>query len=175
MGFIQSIESCFKHYFTFTGRAPRSEYNYWILFNGLLGFTSTFVAIMVTGDEDSGEVLNSLVSLAIAPAGISVVIRRLHDIGKSGWSWLWFITIVGIPVVIYWLCFKKGEESDNLYGSDPLLINSNFNQNDRTTEQDLTFTTNNSNKSVEMNKPKASNDSGTYKKGGLVLWLNIHL
>jgi len=167
MGFIQSIESCFKHYFTFSGRAPRSEYNYWILFNGLLGFTSTFVAIMITGDENSGEVLNSLVSLALLPAGISAGIRRFHDIGKSGWNSFWSLTIVGIPVVAYWLCFKRGDESDNVYGSDPLSINSNFNQNDRTTEQDLNFTTNNFNKSVEINKPKASNDSGSYKKGGL--------
>ena len=37
MSFTKAIESCFNNYFTFRGRAPRSEYNYWLLFQILLG------------------------------------------------------------------------------------------------------------------------------------------
>ena len=52
---------------------------------------------------------------------ISVHVRRLHDIGKSGWFyWIILIPFVGAILMIIWVC-KKGTEGENEYGSDPLV------------------------------------------------------
>ena len=53
-------------------------------------------------------------------AGIALGVRRLHDLNKSGWWMLLYLTIVGGLVVIYWCCVK-GEESGNRFGPDPLV------------------------------------------------------
>jgi len=50
---------------------------------------------------------------------LSLVVRRLHDVGKSGW----FYFIILIPVIgfiwIFILSIKEGEMGNNFYGSDP--------------------------------------------------------
>ena len=52
---------------------------------------------------------------------ISVLVRRLHDIGKSGWFyWIILIPFVGAILMLVWIC-KKGTEGENDYGSDPLV------------------------------------------------------
>jgi hypothetical protein len=50
---------------------------------------------------------------------IAIVVRRFHDIDKSGWWYLLIFTIGGAFVVLYWLC-SAGDERDNQYGSDRL-------------------------------------------------------
>jgi uncharacterized membrane protein YhaH (DUF805 family) len=62
-----------------------------------------------------------LVFLAPSIAGLSLVARRLHDINRSGWWYLVVFTIIGIFVVLYWLC-KKGDEEENQFGPNPLAV-----------------------------------------------------
>ena len=168
MSFTKAIESCFNNYFTFRGRAPRSEYNYWLLFQFLLGGSLAVVLIIVSGNNmNDSEIDNygSLFSLVLAPASISVIIRRFHDTGRSGWNWFWVITIIGAPVVIYWLVFMKGEQGANKYGSNPLSSNNAGNTNSTTVS-----TSNQSEQNVpsdDEKKPKAKKESSSYKKGGL--------
>jgi uncharacterized membrane protein YhaH (DUF805 family) len=45
-------------------------------------------------------------------------IRRLHDIGRSGWWVLIALTVIGIFVLLYWAC-KKGTPGPNSFGADP--------------------------------------------------------
>tara|TARA_B110000014_G_scaffold152548_1_gene106626 strand:+ start:569 stop:868 length:300 start_codon:yes stop_codon:yes gene_type:complete len=54
---------------------------------------------------------------------VSLVIRRLHDINKSGWWMLLFFTIVGLIPLFYWLYYKKGDQSENNYGTMDITIN----------------------------------------------------
>ena len=56
---------------------------------------------------------------AVMIPSIAIVVRRLHDIDKSGGWYLLIFTIVGAFVVLYWLC-SAGDERDNQYGSDRL-------------------------------------------------------
>ena len=74
--------------------------------------------------------INTTIDLILLPwylfsfvAGISLVARRLHDINRSGWWYLIVFTIIGIFVVLYWLC-KKGDEEENRFGSNPLVLKS---------------------------------------------------
>ena len=126
MGFGQAIVSCFAKFFTFAGRAPRSEYWYFYLFfmlcvlagavlDGLLG-TATL--------DDNGAYAYGpglvLPVLGLVIPQISVSVRRLHDLGRSGWWWwLGLVPIVGGLVLLVWFCMR-GTEGENTFGPDPL-------------------------------------------------------
>jgi len=94
--FVDAIKVCFAKYVTFKGRARRSEYWYWVLFQALAGLVVggwTIVpnlANMASGNAsaNAGGSLSQLVSLALFLPGLAVTVRRLHDVGKSG---LWLI------------------------------------------------------------------------------------
>jgi uncharacterized membrane protein YhaH (DUF805 family) len=116
MNFEQAIRSGFKNYIGFTGRATRSEFWYWTLFAVVV----QLLVDLVTADKL--EVVSALVSLALFLPSLSVSIRRLHDIDKSGWWFLlWFVPIVGWIVMIYWACCQ-GSEGPNRFGPDFLSV-----------------------------------------------------
>ena len=126
MGFVQAVQSGFKNYTNFSGRASRSEAAYWLLFSLLVGICTGIVDAAIGGDdflESEPGALNtgSVSSLILFLPGLTLSFRRLHDINKSGWNILWALTIVGIFFpLIYWTYFKPGDERDNEYGSNPL-------------------------------------------------------
>ena len=124
VGFGEAIGRGFSNYFTFSGRASRPEYWWWVLFTLLIGWIpfASFVTLIPR---------------------LAVTSRRFHDIGKSGWlqimpwaifavTWvLAFVTqtdaLYGIGliaafasfvVLIVWLV-RKGDEGSNKYGPDP--------------------------------------------------------
>ena len=126
VGFGEAIGRGFSNYFTFSGRASRPEYWWWILFTLLIGWIP----------------FASLVTLI---PSLAVTSRRFHDIGKSGWlqimpwailtvTWvLGFATqqpalyVIGLfaafasfVALIVWLA-RKGDEVANKYGPDPRL------------------------------------------------------
>ena len=77
----EAVKICFKKYFDFKGRASRSEYWYFVLFLVIgyaIGIGLSFVAFQFT------FLLGAFVIAIIIP-WISVAVRRLHDINKSGW------------------------------------------------------------------------------------------
>lgn len=123
MSFGEAIKSGFNNYVNFNGRASRSEYNYWVLFTILL---SIFALILDPIDFYTGEggMLSNILSLALILPGVAVMIRRFHDINKSGWNYFWSLTIIGVFPVLYWLVFKAGDNGSNSYGVDPLSSSS---------------------------------------------------
>jgi uncharacterized membrane protein YhaH (DUF805 family) len=59
--------------------------------------------------------------LAVIIPSLAVMVRRLHDIGKSGgWFFISFIPIVGAIWLLILLC-KEGQVEDNQYGVNPKL------------------------------------------------------
>ena len=68
-------------------------------------------------DMFSGTTGN-LASLAFFLPGLALVARRLHDVGRSGWWFLIAFTIIGIPVLLYWLV-KDSDAGANKYGAGP--------------------------------------------------------
>jgi uncharacterized membrane protein YhaH (DUF805 family) len=77
----------FENYANFNGRARRSEYWYFILFNAIFSIAATFLDNMLglqIGESNSG-ILNTIYNLAVFIPSLAVSFRRLHDIGKSGW------------------------------------------------------------------------------------------
>lgn len=119
---------CFKQYADFRGRARREEYWNFVLFNIIISLTLTFISFILglTNPDTYRDPLSSLYSLIAFVPGLAVSVRRLHDIGKSGW----YILLVLIPILgwiaLIYLHFKDGDPYTNEYGEDPKNRNYNI-------------------------------------------------
>ncbi len=113
-------ETLTKNYANFTGRARRKEYWSFQLVVFIISILLTLIDIFALGAE-MGElrILSTLFSLATIIPSLGLVVRRLHDVGKSGW----FFFIVLIPVIgAIWLLvlfFTDGESGVNKWGPNP--------------------------------------------------------
>lgn len=116
--FQEAVKSGFNKYCCFTGRASRSEYWWWILFSFIVGV----IVGAIFGDSTFGRVFSTLVSLCLFLPGLGLSVRRLHDIGKSGW-WvlIYFIPVVGVVLFIIW-GIKDSDPTPNAYGPVPNLV-----------------------------------------------------
>lgn len=112
MNIGSAAKICFAKYAKFTGRASRSEYWYFVLFNFMVS-----IAISVfSGDQDAVN----LYTLAIFIPSIAAGTRRLHDTGRSGWYQLiCLIPLIGIFIVIFFFVLK-GDKKKNRFGANPL-------------------------------------------------------
>ena len=108
MDFVQAIKSCLGQYATFSGRASRSEYWWFFLFQVLV--------MVATGML--GDVINGLASLALLLPALAVGTRRLHDIGRTGWWQLLLLTGIGYFVLLYWWV-QPTDGASNIYGELP--------------------------------------------------------
>ena len=119
MNFTQAITAGFQNYVNFTGRASRSEFWFWVLFAVLVSVAATLIDTVLFSDSEMSPV-NTLAGVALLLPNLSVAVRRLHDIDRSGW-WilLGLIPIVGWIIIIIWNC-TKGTAGPNRFGADPL-------------------------------------------------------
>ena len=112
---------CLKQYFDFSGRARRKEYWMFVLFNVIISIVLAIIDISIgTFSEESRiGILGGIYALAVLFPGLAVSIRRLHDIGKSGWYYLVaFIPLVGAIILLVWFC-TEGMPESNEWGEDP--------------------------------------------------------
>ncbi|KVM85768.1 DUF805 domain-containing protein [Burkholderia stagnalis] len=123
MNFTDAIQSVFNQYARFDGRARRAEYWYFALLTFIVSIACQLVT-MVGRSENTIALLLAiaalLVSLALIVPSLSVTVRRLHDIGRSGWFLLIaLIPIVGGIILLVWMC-SRGNNGPNRFGPDPL-------------------------------------------------------
>ncbi len=104
-----AVITCLTKYVEFDGRASRSEYWWFFLFQ--------IIAIMVLSVVL--PVLGSIASLVLLLPALAVGVRRLHDIGKSGW-WLliWLIPLIGWLIALYW-AVQPSQAETNDWGAAP--------------------------------------------------------
>ena len=117
MDFQTSIKTCLNKYAVFSGRASRSEFWFFVLFGFLGGIITIIIDVMILGYpyEENGPI-NLIFSVALIIPSIAVAARRLHDINKSGWWQLLWITIIGGILLIIWHA-TEGENKKNKFGS----------------------------------------------------------
>ena len=124
MGFSDAVQNVLmNNYANLNGRASRSEYWWFVLFNFIVNIV-TFVIDLTLGSMityDMGYV-GLIAFLALLLPTVSVSVRRLHDIGKSGW-WILLaiipiVNFIGIFVIIVFT-IMEGEEQPNQYGNVP--------------------------------------------------------
>lgn len=125
MSFIEAVTSVAVNFLNFSGRARRSEYWYFFLFNFvvqlLLRRSSLIFDILLPTKMALGlaRVLVSIYSLIVFLPALAVLVRRLHDTGKSGWYLLWnLLPGIGTLIVVIRL-FRDGDPGMNSYGPDP--------------------------------------------------------
>ncbi|WP_029352426.1 DUF805 domain-containing protein [Bosea sp. 117] len=127
MTLTQAVSSVFNKYATFEGRAPRSEYWWWVLFIVIVNWATSLLdfavfagyALYRFGDTQAFTPITSLVGLALLIPSIAVGVRRFHDMDRTGWWILIGLTGIGAFVIFFWFMFK-GTEGPNRYGPDPL-------------------------------------------------------
>lgn len=104
-----------KQYADFNGRARRQEYWMFVVFNIIF----SIVAGALDAAFGSWGAISGLYGLVVLIPGLAVSVRRLHDIGKSGWMLL----VVLIPVIgTIWLIIlfaTEGTTESNEYGANP--------------------------------------------------------
>lgn len=119
MSMVEAVKSVFGQYATFTGRARRSEYWYFTLFNFLVSLAISLLSALILRGEGSLSFLSGIWALATFVPSLAVSIRRLHDTGKSGWYCLIsLIPLVGTIILIVFLA-TDSQPGTNQYGPNP--------------------------------------------------------
>jgi uncharacterized membrane protein YhaH (DUF805 family) len=120
MTFVEAIKTGLSKFVTWKGRASRSEFWFFFLFAFACMIFKTVNPI--TGLEQSAGYgyVYGLVALALLLPNLAVMVRRLHDTGRSGWwYWIALIPLVGAILLLVWFA-SKGTTGSNEYGEDPL-------------------------------------------------------
>ena len=111
MNFIESIKTCYKKFFDFSGRASKSEF-WWFQLYAMIIYALMFV---FQGDL---VILFSIITIANVIPNWAAAVRRLHDTDKSGW----FVLISFIPLIglfIIFLLIADGSKGKNRFGPKP--------------------------------------------------------
>jgi uncharacterized membrane protein YhaH (DUF805 family) len=99
MGFDDAVIRCFSKYVTFTGRARPGEF-WWFIILYISAIVLTLVALVLS----TILVKIGLVGIvALTPPAMAVTVRRLHDIGASGWMLVFLVPFIGQVLMLAWL------------------------------------------------------------------------
>jgi uncharacterized membrane protein YhaH (DUF805 family) len=138
IGFTEAVRTVLtQKYATFSGRASRSEYWWFVLFYTLVGLALVILALAIGAfsDQQGGVssavvaimVIGGLFALALILPILSLQVRRFHDRNISGWWYLALIvlgmvpyigTITGLAITV--ISVMRGTEGPNKFGPDPL-------------------------------------------------------
>ncbi|MBQ5840527.1 MAG: DUF805 domain-containing protein [Clostridia bacterium] len=109
---VNNYVNVLRKYADFSGRARRYEYWMFCLANIIIGFILGLLPFV-------GTVLSALYSLVVLIPSLALCVRRLHDIGKSGWYYfIGLIPLVGGILILIWFCTDSNAEP-NQWGPSP--------------------------------------------------------
>lgn len=110
---------CLSRFAGFSGRARRREYWTFALVNCLIAMLLLILGLAFGEDSPASNIMVTIFYLIMLVPSLSVSVRRLHDIGKSGW-WLFIglISLIGSLLLLVW-SFMDSEPDENQYGENP--------------------------------------------------------
>lgn len=123
VSFGEAFVLFFKNALVASGRSSRSAYWWWMLWSAIIGIALTvvdwilFAGILSMEELAAVGVFSNLFSLLTLIPGITLTIRRLHDVDRSGWLYLLVFTCIGIIPVFIWLV-SPGTAGPNKFGPD---------------------------------------------------------
>jgi uncharacterized membrane protein YhaH (DUF805 family) len=97
------------------GRIARAAWFYRLVLISAIGAAFGMLSQYLAGEAGAASI-----ALVIVWMVAVVSIQRLHDVGRSGWTLLFFLIPVAGPLFLLFLLFRKGGEGANRYGDDPL-------------------------------------------------------
>ncbi|MGJ8683528.1 MAG: DUF805 domain-containing protein [Nonlabens sp.] len=134
MGFMEAVKVSFEKYADFEGRARRTEFWYFRLFQIIVVLGLAFLCVPLAVIEERLIVLPIILIIIFAIGTIlpslASSVRRLHDTGNSGWLILLDIFCTNGLVMIVMGCIE-GKIGPNQYGPDPKRPNTDFHNRNR--------------------------------------------
>jgi uncharacterized membrane protein YhaH (DUF805 family) len=110
MDFVQAVKTCFSKFATFSGRASRPEYWWFFLFEILVIIATSMVS----------DTLSAIAGVVVLIPGLAVSIRRLHDVGRSGWFMLLGLIPLLNLILLYWAVQPSAPANE--WGTGPDLL-----------------------------------------------------
>ena len=115
-----------KHYADFSGRARRKEFWMFVLFYMIFCYVTMALdkGLGINFKVSTGQSLPygwfyTLYSLMLLIPSLAVYVRRMHDIGKSGWNILFgLLPLIGVIILLYWCC-RDSQAGENKWGTNP--------------------------------------------------------
>ena len=121
LSLIDNYIMCLKDkYADFKGRATRGEFWRFVLAQWVVGSLLTLIFSVIS---DFGSIISSVIGLAFIIPSIAVQVRRLHDIGRTGWWYLIVFVPFGVIVLLIF-SIQQSQPETNQYG--PLPDYSNY-------------------------------------------------
>lgn len=122
MTFTEAVRICLtQKYVSFSGRARRSEYWWFVLFNLIVtGVAAAIDTLAGTSSSSGTGVFGAIAALALLLPGLGVQVRRLHDTGRSAWNLAWLLLCI-LPGQIVLMVFaaQDSKPGPNQYGENP--------------------------------------------------------
>ncbi|MDR0548192.1 MAG: DUF805 domain-containing protein [Deltaproteobacteria bacterium] len=122
------LDVIFKNYANFYGRIRRRDFWMFMLWQFLAFMALAVVGVVFSMISETLAMLVwivlLLVSLALIVPSSCITIRRLHDIGQTGW--LLLLYLVGLGIVVFIMCLLAGQPAENKYGPNPIEDESNL-------------------------------------------------
>jgi uncharacterized membrane protein YhaH (DUF805 family) len=97
-----------QNYTVIQGRTSREGYWMFILFSVLLSMAAVILDFALGTRFGDNGLIQTLLSLFLLVPGTTIVVRRLHDIGKSGKWYMWFLIINAIIFFFYFFFLMAG-------------------------------------------------------------------
>lgn len=112
-----------KKYVDFSGRAQRQEYWMFTLLNTLVTIVLVIGAGVIATSLDMAAValLPNLYMLGVLLPSLAVVVRRLHDTGRSGWWFLFIVVPIVGPILLFVYLVQDSAPEENAFGASPKL------------------------------------------------------
>ncbi len=113
-------ETLMERFFSADGRLNRKPYIIRLLILNLVALCIEVFGILTGVDAAAGGFIKFVQFILVTVPGIMLMIRRLHDLNRTGWLWLLcFIPLINLALIVYVLAFK-GTTGPNRFGPDPL-------------------------------------------------------
>ena len=111
-----------QHYADFGGRASRKEFWMYTLFASIAALAAMLLDTILGTTIPSHDygLIYILAALALSLPGLAIGVRRLHDVGKSGW--FYFIVLIPLagPIWLLIVLCRAGQPTNNEYGKNPM-------------------------------------------------------
>ena len=133
MNFIESVQTCFKKFADFKGRASKPEFWFFVLFEVIYFVVAGFLLGAIGADDETINLAVLILYIPILIPGIAVTARRIHDFNQSGWMQCIFIPgffadeLLGTGYVLYFVtfvlfafyCSQSATNGKNKFGAKP--------------------------------------------------------
>lgn len=126
MSFADAVKSFWSNYATFKGRSRRSEYWFVQLFLLITNLAAAAIDLwLMDGDVEQfmanggGGIVGLVWILVTVVPALAILVRRLHDSGKSGWWALMLLVPFAGAIVLLIFVVTDSDTGDNQYGPSP--------------------------------------------------------